>query len=314
MSGGEDEIHSPHLEKSTNHGSYIKTNSSSSSIRRSHIHDNKSHQTGNAKSSFKTTLISFKDYCNSKQDKIISIAKICKKFEFQRRRFYDVINVLETVGVAHKINSENFHWCGLNQVSVRNTIFEICNNNEFNVFDKNTTLYQIFSTNEDNFESKLYSAENAIVGISNITKYFLVTFIALNTKTLDVKELSYILSKGNKSRQKTMLCKLYLVGNILESVGILYKKGKVTSEFSFSKEYYIDITKIISTKPEKKDFTNQTLKFCEFRPEDSQQEPHSIQSLLSHPPKFQKPKYILARREAYMQMHNIWFQSSESTD
>ena len=313
MSSGEDKTNSPISEKSSNHNPNNETNSSSSSIYSAYVNDNKSQQAGNTKSTFKTTLVSFKDYCNSKQDKIISIAKICTKFGFQRRRFYDVINVLEIVGVAHKINSENFQWNGLSQVSVRNHIFEICNNNEFNVFDKSRTLYQIFSTNEDNFESK-YSSENAIVGISNITRYFLVAFIALNKKTLDVKELSYILSKGNKSRQKTMLCKLYLVGNILESVGILYKKGKVTSEFSFVQEYFIDITKIISTNSEEKDPANKVLKFSEYKHEECKQEPHSIQSLLSHPPKFPKPKYIIARRDAYKQMHNTWVQSSESTD
>ena len=239
---------------------------------------------------------------------------ICTKFGFHRRRFYDVINVLEIVGVAHKINSDNFHWYGLNQISVRNNIFDICNNKQFNVFDRSRTLYQIFSMEEDSFDSKLYSSENAIVGISNITKYFLVAFVSLNKKTLDVKELSYILSKGDKSRQKTMLCKLYLIGNILESVGIIYKKGRVTSEFSFVNDYYIDITKIISTKIHVHDPTNRTLKFTEYNQQIAEQGPISIHSLLSHPPKFKKPQYIITRREAYKQMLEIWFNSSEYSD
>ena len=267
------------------------------------------------KYSFKSALIALKDFCDKKSEKMISICKVCNKFGFQRRRFYDVINVLEIVGVAHKINSDNFYWNGLNTNLVRNNIFDICNNSSFDVFNHDKSIYDIFFSNDSqDSSSSQYSDDNdedsAIVGICNITKYFLATFVALNKKTIDVKELSYILTRRNKARQKTMLCKLYLVGNILESVGIVYKKGKVTSEFSFVNDYFIDIKNIVTQSNHKKAEKGDQYILDSYKPENDAIDPLSIVSLLNHKPHFNKPDYIIRRRAEYSSLHKNWIASS----
>ena len=249
---------------------------------------------------FKASLTCFRDYCEDRTNKMVNIFIICNDFSFQRRRFYDVINVLETVGVVHKINTENMYWNGLNKNSVKEHIIKICKNPSINAFCRERTISQILSgegsSSEPEDEKEAIHKDGLIVGICNITKYFLASFVALKKKTIDVKELSYVLTRDDKTRQKTMLCKLYLVGNILESVGILYKRGVKTSEFTFSDDYFVNIL-------------DESVAFNSF---DLSSNPLSLFSLLSRIPKQKHLEFIQRRRDEFTQMVKEWSISAKS--
>ena len=266
-----------------------------------------------SKCSFKTSLISFKEFCNKKSEKMINIPKVCAKYGFQRRRFYDIINVLDVIGVAHKINADYFYWNGISTSLIMKTLIDICNSPEFKVFDPRRSIIDILGPSgySSKSESPTPEEDKTIVGIVNITKHFLVSFTALNTKTIDVKELSYILTQKNKERQKTMLCKLYLVGNILESVGILYKKGDVTSEFSFVSEYFVDIKSIIWPPAENMNDSISSLAMNRF---DDIKDPCCILSLLHHCPLSSQLPFLVQRNHDYHQMHLSWLSKEASEE
>ncbi|EAY11894.1 hypothetical protein TVAG_362740 [Trichomonas vaginalis G3] len=154
---------------------------------------------------FRTSIIYLVDTLEREPKQNYTITQLCNRFGFQRRRFYDVVNVLESAGCCQKTNVDCFTWLGLK--NVKNHLQNL--NDEVNQKFAGADLNEIFYTGDS-------------VTISNLTLQFLLSFIAFNRPNLDIKQISNFLSRNN-NRFKTTLCKLYQISHILEVVGIISK-------------------------------------------------------------------------------------------
>ena len=145
--------------------------------------------------------------------KLFCISHVCEEYNIQKRRLYDVINVLESVGCIKKTTVDAFHWAGFGNIP--HTINKLLESFGF----PNTSLLY----------SKLFSY-NQHISIATLTQYFIICFFIFHRPSLDIKQVALFLSKEN-GRYKTTLCKLYQVTHILESAGII-EKSVIPGELS----------------------------------------------------------------------------------
>lgn len=150
----------------------------------------------------------------------MKITKICDDFCFQRRRFYDVVNVLETVGFCAKTNIDEIKWLGPG-----------------NVVPTLKQLQSKFGVNCPDRKMRDIFVDERCISISNLTTVFMMMFFALRENSLNIKSMALFLSRNN-GRFKTTQCKLYQISHILEAAGVVTRggfTGKSTIEDRFYK-------------------------------------------------------------------------------
>lgn len=171
---------------------------------------------------FRTSIISLVETLEHEAKQNYTITQLCTRFAFQRRRFYDVVNVLEAAGCCQKTNVDCFVWLGMDNVKTHLQNLS----NEVNQQNADANIDDIFQTSDS-------------VTISNLSTQFLLSFIAFNRPALDIKKISAFLSRNN-NRLKTTLCKLYQISHILEVVGII-SKSMMPGEVVLNKQFFPDI-------------------------------------------------------------------------
>ncbi|EAY15893.1 hypothetical protein TVAG_165210 [Trichomonas vaginalis G3] len=159
-------------------------------------------------------------YCSSDKNGVYSLNKLCTKLGFHQRRFYDVINVLNTVGFCTKRDSTKLQWNG--HSNVKSTISKMVDT--YHIFDESTSLESILPS-------------DGTISISKVTETFLMLFLFLGIQYIDIKEASIFLSVQS-GRQKTTLCKLYQIAQILEVAGIVSRTNQ-TSEIKINDQYFV---------------------------------------------------------------------------
>ena len=157
--------------------------------------------------------------CQARKGVILNSHFLSKKYDMERRRFYDIINVLDAIDLCKKIDSDSFIWKGNEYARLKVKEMAVFRG----VYDSSKSLEEIFPSKK-------------CISITQISIDLLLMFLALQTRTLDLKVLSYFLSPTN-GREKTMICKLYQSAAIFELVGIL-EKTKNSGEFKISEEFY----------------------------------------------------------------------------
>lgn len=156
---------------------------------------------------FRQSIKEFIQFAETSSVEVHLITSLCERFGFQRRRFYDVANVLEAAGVCLKKSVDTLTWVGLKNVPYR--------------------LHQLWENAKQagniNKMSSLFNESNSI-SISKLTESFLTCFFFSKNLTLDIKKIGILLSQES-GRYKTTLCKLYQISHILESAGIIIKSA-----------------------------------------------------------------------------------------
>ena len=120
-------------------------------------------------SAFKNSTLAFIENCKSKPDMRYDIRTTSDQLGFKQRRFYEVINVFETIGCCPKVDSETFVWIGFDQT--RYTIERIAN--EHGVFYPNYTLEDIF-------------CNHGCISVQRVTEEFLLLFISLELSLIHI--------------------------------------------------------------------------------------------------------------------------------
>lgn len=148
-----------------------------------------------------------------------TITKICEKFKFQRRRLYDVVNVLESVGCCKKASIDSITWNGIDGVVPMLIEQQVA----WGVDNGSATLSHLFQ-------------EERCISIGHLTLVYMMMFFALRQKCLDIRSVAMYLSRNN-GRFKTTLCKLYQISHILEAAGII-KRGALAGETTIGDRFF----------------------------------------------------------------------------
>lgn len=198
-------------------------------------------------------------------DQTQAITSLSNRFGIKRRRLYDVINVLESIGVCRKNGLDAVKWLGLSNMKA--TMQELRRSR--NIDNTSLSLEELFPS-------------QSCIGISHLTISFLLLFSAVRTNRLDLRFVSQFFSHG-MNRYKTTLCKLYQICYILCAIGVTTRTAQVC-EVVLNEEYCDNGVKGIAKKKQ---------------PEISVM---SITSLLNNPtetkPKKDDLAWLAARRKA----------------
>ena len=171
------------------------------------------------KSNFKESALALIRTCEQRKGMILNSQYLSKNLNMERRRFFDIINVLDAIDFCKKIDAESFLWKGPEHA--RRKILQMAINR--GVFDSTKTLNDIFP-------------DQKCISITQISIDLLLFFLALQVKRIDLKDLSFFLSRTN-GREKTMICKLYQSAAIFELVGVIEKTNNI-GEFAISNDFY----------------------------------------------------------------------------
>lgn len=180
-------------------------------------------------SAFKTSTLAFIENCKKKPQAKYDIRTISEQMGFRQRRFYEVVNVFDALGVCYKYDSETFQWIGFEQV--RYKIEMIASNR--GAFFPNYSLEKIFSN-------------RGCISVQKVTEEFILLYIALEMRRINILEAATYLSREN-DREKTTRCKLYQVAAILEIANVIKKTDK-PSEFELMPEYFISASEKMNRK------------------------------------------------------------------
>lgn len=187
---------------------------------------------------FRASIGSFVSDAEAKASSELIISQICSDYGFQKRRLYDVINVLETVGCCKKTSVDTIQWLGLSKVAP--TLIKL--QKRAGVTDGSNTLDDIFPNER-------------CISIAHMTSMFVMCFLVLKMETLDVKHIGMFLSRSN-GRYKTTLCKLYQIAHILEAAGII-AKSVIPGEMTLEKRFFATVD--VKDKEESNPFSIQGL-------------------------------------------------------
>ena len=159
------------------------------------------------------------EHCSMDSNHIYNINSISNELGFHQRRFYDIINVLGTVGMVTKLDSFSIRWEGYGNIQKR--IRELILKHR--IYDKNSSLGDIIPGFSE-------------ISISCATELLLMSFFATTCQSIDIKKMALYMSR-NSGRSKTLLCKLYQITQILDLVSIIRKTNNA-SEIVLADEYY----------------------------------------------------------------------------
>ena len=124
----------------------------------------------------------------------------------EKRRLYDLLNVLVACDVCSKSDNHTYKWKSLQNaiLSIKKLSYDI---------ELNASVAGI-----NNFESLLLLPDTPSIGL--ITNKFIGLFLFLNRTILNITDVALLMSL-DKVHYKPILRRLYLVGYFLERIGIL---------------------------------------------------------------------------------------------
>ena len=171
-------------------------------------------------STFRDCTIKFTLECQKYQKQPIQVKAIGKKLGFKKRRFYDLINILDAVGCCPRMDVDSFIWLGFDNIV--NKLTELAT--RLGVFDPMKTLDDII-------------VNTGCLSISKVAIDFIMCFISMEKQTLNIIEVASFMSRKN-GRDQTTRCKLYQAAAILDNIGITSKTNE-TSEFKLNDKFFI---------------------------------------------------------------------------
>jgi len=168
---------------------------------------------------FGTMIKKFLSNVENSSVTVYRLNQICSMWNFQRRRFYDVINVLEALNFCRKTGVDEITWVG------KSGFLKLVENVRTGNYDQYDNLQQCIS-------------------ISVLTLHFLSTFFTQKSQVINIKNVGSELSKEN-GRMKTIVCKLYQISFILEAAGIV-EKTAIPGGIRLADEFYCTKASLVS--------------------------------------------------------------------
>jgi hypothetical protein len=146
-----------------------------------------------------------------------------RNFGFQRRRMYDALGVFTAIGCCRRVSGDTIVWHGMSCVAP--TLLRLQQSVHADFPD--VSLNEIVGRQND-------------VSISALTTAFILCFLGLQKRTLDIKHISRYLSRQS-GRSKSTLCKIYQIAHILEAAGVV-ERSDVPREITIAHQYFAVIS------------------------------------------------------------------------
>jgi hypothetical protein len=171
---------------------------------------------------FRTSIQAFVADAESHLGSEYAISRLLTRFGFQKRRLYDVLCVLSSVGCCEKRSNDAVHWFGQSRILAIFQKLQL----DAGVHLPVPTLDSIIGSNDT-------------VSISPLTIQFALCFLVLQMDTLDIRHISRYLSRRTL-RHKSTLCKLYQIAHILEAAGII-RRSDIPSKLTMVARFFTPV-------------------------------------------------------------------------
>lgn len=205
-------------------------------------------------------------FCEQRTEYAHSITALSMHFSITRRRFYDVLNVLESMGVCEKVGIDSIRWNGLDRIKPTISRLRV----EMDVENPFRPLEEIF-------------AKDKLIGIGKTNILLLMLFPALRVKRLSLKKAAALLAHG-VVKYRTMLGKLCQIAYILRAVDVV-KRTALSCEIELRDEL-CDFPIIDSSLPP-------------LEAPDTDTDSLSVSSLLSRPRTMPARDWLSERRRLF---------------
>lgn len=147
----------------------------------------------------------------------LQINTIASETGVEKRRLYDLMNVLVACGICTKTNAHTYKWEGL--AAFQPAIAQIL---------KETEIRSI----KHHLDTLFLVPDSPTIGM--LTSYFLGIFVFLGLNTIGIRDASLIMAQDDE-RSKAVLRRLYLVAYLLEHTGLLKHTQKI-GEYTISED------------------------------------------------------------------------------
>jgi hypothetical protein len=168
---------------------------------------------------FGTAIQSFVREAESRPPGEYKISRILAEFGFQKRRMYDVMNVLSAIGCLRKTSADSMFWQGLSAIPAALVKLQ----HDAGADCPATPLDRIVGCDNN-------------VSIFGLTVGLLLCFLSLRQRALDIKHITQYLCRRT-GRHKATLCKLYQIAHILESTGV-FQRSHVPGQLEFVDRFF----------------------------------------------------------------------------
>jgi hypothetical protein len=150
------------------------------------------------------------------------VSHFIPKFGFQKRRLYDLLCVLCTLGCREKRSVDGLQWYGRARIA--------------SVLRK---LQLDAGANSASSSLDFIIGSQHTVSISPLTVQFVLCFLALAMDTLDIRDISRYLARQSR-RHKSTLCKLYQIAHILDASGIV-SRTEVPRQLTIGPAFFVPV-------------------------------------------------------------------------
>ena len=150
--------------------------------------------------------------CSDMKDSFIDSQSLAETVGINKRRFYDILNVFETMSCVHRITPTLIKWKGFDLFEKDIMKYAA----DIHIWDRNLTLSQLLPSTDT-------------CTICSLTKNVFLLFIAMNTNVLNMKDIC-LFTVRERGKFQSIMCKLYQLIHILvasEFVAKINQQGDI---------------------------------------------------------------------------------------